>query len=64
MWRKFWLLFTVIALVVAGLHAGTIFALEEEHGRAWRVIGLTLVVCAALYAVGLTCGWLQRKFRS
>jgi hypothetical protein len=64
MWRKFWLLFTVIALVVAVLHAGTIFALEEEHRGAWRVLGLTLAACALLYAVGLTWDWLQRKFRS
>jgi hypothetical protein len=64
MWRKFWLLFTVIALVVAVLHAGTIFALEEEHRGAWRVLGLTLAVCAFLYAAGLAWDWLQRKLRS
>jgi hypothetical protein len=62
-WRKFWLLFTVIALVVAAIHAGTILALEEEHARAWRVIGLTVLVCAGLFAVGLAWEWLQRKLR-
>lgn len=61
LWRKFWLLFTVISIVVAALHAGTIFALEEVHDRAWWVIGLAIAVPAALYVVGLAWEWLRKK---
>ena len=37
LWKRFWLLFSVMWVVVAALHAGTILATadEVEHGRAW-----------------------------
>jgi hypothetical protein len=61
LWKKMWLLFTVIWVVVSALNAGTILAFSEEHEKALRPIILGVAVPALLYLMGL--GWqrLRRK---
>ena len=60
-WKKLWLLFTVIWVVVSGLNAVTILAFSEEHEKAWRPILLAVSVPAVLYVIGLAWQWLRRK---
>lgn len=60
-WKKFWLLFTVIWVVVSGLNAVTILAFSEEHEKAVRPIVLAVVVPIVLYALGAGWEWLRRK---
>ena len=59
-WKKLWLLFTVIWVVVTGLQAVTIVAVGEEPEKAWRPIVLTVIVPALLYLIGLAWQWLRR----
>jgi len=59
-WKKLWLLFTVIWVVVSGLNAGTILAFSEEQEKAWRPILLGIAVPALLYLIGLAWQWLRR----
>jgi hypothetical protein len=63
-WKKFWLLFTVIWLVVSALNAATILAFSEEQEKAWRPIALGLAVPAVLYLLGLGWDWLKRRRRA
>ena len=53
-WKKLWLLFTVIWVVVAGLNAATIIAFSEgaEQEKAVLPIALALIVPASLYGIG------------
>ena len=60
-WKKFWLLFTVIWVVVSGLNVVTIVAFSEETEKAWRPLVLLVTVPAALYAIGLAWQWVRRK---
>jgi hypothetical protein len=55
LWKKLWLLFTVIWVVVSALNAGTILAFSEEHEKALQPIVLGVVVPVLLYLIGL--GW-------
>ena len=55
LWKKLWLLFTVIWVVVTGLQVGTILAFSEEPQKALRPGVLAIVVPAVLYLVLL--GW-------
>jgi len=55
LWKKLWLLFTVIWVVVAALNAGSILAFSEEHEKAVQPIVLGIVVPALLYLV--LYGW-------
>jgi hypothetical protein len=59
-WKKLWVLFSVIWVVVSALNAGTIMAFSEEEGKAWRPILLGVSVPAALYLIGLAWQWLHR----
>jgi hypothetical protein len=61
LWKRFWLLFSVMWVVVAGLHAGTILATSDEieHGRAWTSAAFGVLVPAAAYLVG----WTWEKIR-
>ena len=63
LWEKFWILFTVIWVVVALLNAMTMFAFGEEIPleRPLTVLAAAIVVPAALYAVGWLREWLQSK---
>jgi hypothetical protein len=59
MWRKWWLLFTVIWIVVALIQVGTILAFSEEPDKAVQPLVLGFAVPAALYALG----WLWERLR-
>ena len=49
LWKKHWLLFTVIWVVVSGLNAGTILAFSpDESEKALRPIVLGIAVPALL----------------
>ena len=61
LWKKLWLLFTVIWVVVSALNAGTILAFSEEHDKALQPIILGVAVPAALYLVLWTWNRLRRK---
>ena len=63
-WKKLWLLFTVIWVVVTGLQAVTILAVgEEPPEKAWRPLLLMVVVPALLYLIGFAWQWLRRSRR-
>jgi len=52
MWRKWWLLFTVIWVVVALIQVGSILAFSEEPDKALQPLILGLAVPVALYVLG------------
>lgn len=60
MWRKWWLLFTVIWVVVAGIQAGVILTTSQEAEKAVQPAVLAVAVPAALYLIG----WLWTKLRN
>lgn len=62
LWKKFWLLFTVIWLVVAALNIATILVFSEESApeKALWPLFLALVVPAATYGLG----WAWDRLRS
>jgi len=61
-WKKLWLLFTVIWVIVSGLNAATIIAFsDEEQTKAIRPIVLAVAVPLVLYLVGLGWAWLQAR---
>ena len=63
-WKKLWLLFTVIWVVVTGLQAVTILAVgEEPPEKAWRPLLLMVVVPVLLYFIGFAWQWLRRGRR-
>jgi len=49
LWKKLWLLFSVIWVVVAALNVGTILLTSEETERALLPLALGVLVPAALY---------------
>ena len=59
LWKKIWLLFTVLWLVVAGLNIMTIlvFSDESQHGKALYPATLAIGVPLVLYGVG----WLWER---
>ena len=59
MWRKWWLLFTVIWAVVALIQVGSILAFSEEPDKALQPLVLAVAVPAVLYALG----WLWERLR-
>ena len=60
MWKKLWLLFTVIWVVVLLLQIGTILAVgEEPPEKAVRPLILAVIVPAALYL--LLWGWTRLR---
>ena len=62
MWRKWWLLFTVIWVVVAALQAITILAFSpEEQEKALQPILLGILVPAVLYALGWAWVRIRKK---
>jgi hypothetical protein len=62
LWKKLWLLFAVIWVVVAALNAITIVAFSEgaEAQKAWRPVALGLAVPALAYALA----WLWDRWRT
>jgi hypothetical protein len=63
LWKKMWLLFTVIWVVVAGLNAMTILAFSEglEREKAYLPIALGVLVPALLYGLGLLWASFSKK---
>jgi len=62
LWKKLWILFTVIWVVVSGLNAGTILAFSpDEQEKALQPIVIGLVVPIVLYLVLLAWQRLRRK---
>ena len=61
LWKKLWLLFTVIWVVVSGLNAGTILAFSEEHEKALRPLVLMIAVPLVLYVILAVWFRLRRK---
>jgi cyanate permease len=59
LWKKMWLLFSVIWVVVAGLNVMTILAFSEEHEKVWRPLLLAFAVPAAAYLLA----WTWFRFR-
>lgn len=59
LWKKLWLLFAAIWLVVAALQVVTILATSEEPEKALQPALLGIAVPAALYLIG----WLWERFR-
>ena len=61
LWKKLWILFTVIWVVVAALNAGTILAFSDEPEKAVQPTIIGLVVPAVVYLILLACQRLGRK---
>ena len=61
LWKRLWLLFAVIWLVVSALNAGTILAFSEQHEKAVRPIVLGLGVPALAYLLAWL--WDRRRRR-
>ena len=59
MWRRWWLLFAVIWIVVAAIQVGVILATADEPEKALQPFLLGIAVPAALYAIG----WVMERFR-
>jgi hypothetical protein len=64
LWKKLWLLFAVIWVVVAMLNVFTILAFAEgelDRGKVWYPLLFAALVPATAYGVGLLWEWLRRK---
>jgi hypothetical protein len=61
LWKKLWLLFTVIWVVVAGLNAATIIAFGEEVEREKALMPIFFGIAVPAAAYGL--GWLWARWR-
>lgn len=64
LWKKFWLLFTVMWVTVAALHAGSILAFAEgelERAKAWYPVAFGVLVPAAAYLLLWAWAALRRK---
>jgi hypothetical protein len=62
LWKRLWLLFTVIWVVVSGLNAGTILAFSEEHEKALRPLVLMIAVPLLLYVI--LAAWFRLRRRN
>jgi hypothetical protein len=62
LWKRLWILFTVLWVVVLGLQIATILAVgEEPPGKALRPLVLAVVVPPVLYL--LLLGWQRLRRR-
>jgi hypothetical protein len=65
LWKKLWLLFALIWVIVAALQAVTIVAFSpEEQDKALQPIVFGIAVPALLYVLGWTWERLRRKSTS
>jgi len=62
LWKKFWLLFTAIWVVVSLLHVLTLVTLADEvpGERLANLLLATVLVPGVLYAVGWLWAWIRR----
>jgi hypothetical protein len=59
-WRRWWLLFTVMWVVVAALQAVTLYAFSpDERDKVWRPVLFGIGVPALLYLIG----WITSRLR-
>jgi hypothetical protein len=65
LWKKLWVLFTVIWVIVAGLNAMTIIVFAEgvEREKAWLPITFAVLVPALLFGIGWVWELLRRHRR-
>ena len=63
LWKKLWLLFAVIWVIVAGLNVATIVAFSESDLEAEKAI-LPLVFAVAVPAAAYLLAWLWHRWRS
>jgi cyanate permease len=65
LWKKLWLLFAVIWVVVAALNVITILAFAEdlEREKAWVPVLFAFAVPAALYLLGWLWEWFRQSRR-
>jgi hypothetical protein len=63
LWKRLWLLFTVIWVVVAGLNAATILLFAEgvEREKALTPLALAVAVPAFLYLLGWLWQWWKAR---
>jgi hypothetical protein len=63
LWKRLWLLFTVIWVFVGLLHVATILALADaaERGKVWTPVLFTLVVPPLVYALAWAVARLRRR---
>ena len=61
MWRRWWLLFAVIWVVVAAIQVAVILATSEEQEKAVQPLVLGIAVPAILYILGWVVERLKRK---
>lgn len=61
-WKRWWLLFSVIWVVVAAIQAVTLFAFSpDERDKIWRPLLFGIGVPALLYLLGLAWEKLRKK---
>lgn len=61
-WRRWWLLVSVIWVVIAAIQVVTLLAFSpDEQEKAWRPALLGIAVPAALYLLGLAWEKLRKK---
>lgn len=65
LWKRFWLLFAAIWVAVSLLHALTLATLADEvpGDRLWNLLLATILVPAALFALGQAWEWLRASRR-
>ena len=61
MWRRWWLLFAVIWVVVAAIQVAVILATSEEQEKAVQPLVLGIAVPAILYILGWVVERVKRK---
>ena len=59
MWRKWWLLFSVIWVVVAAIQVAVILGTSEEPDKALQPLVLGIAIPAILYGLG----WAAERLR-
>jgi ABC-type dipeptide/oligopeptide/nickel transport system permease component len=62
LWKKFWLLFTVIWVIVTGLHIGTIVAFSEDAAEQ-RKAPILLVLAVSVPVVVYLLAWAWASWR-
>lgn len=61
LWKRLWLLFAVIWVVVAGLNVMTILVFGEEPDKAVRPAILAITVPVLVYALAWAWAWWKQK---
>ena len=64
LWKRLWLLFAVIWVVVAAIQVATILAVSEEKEKALQPLVLGLAVPALVYVLGWAWARIRKRFTS